>query len=183
MPDVAPIHAVKSEQINEDVEMRTKSKLFMLTVAAMLCGAGDAQARPPKAQAKMFPFAIDVPFQEEPVEILNYGSLTLLASCRSNEPVGYDTASLLATSSEGNWRVTGDQPDSFLSAGQEVVVLYGYVLTGTNAYGAPAPIAGQNAGRSIRAASGETIIVLADSVAFLFSDGCTFTGLAYLLKD
>jgi hypothetical protein len=91
---------------------------------------------------------------------------------------------LLATSSEDGWRVTSNQPNSGLSAGTEVVVLTGQVFAGTEVYGNLGQIpVDQLAGRSIRAASGETIIVIRDSVACLFSDGCTFTGLAYLLKD
>jgi hypothetical protein len=79
--------------------------------------------------------------------------------------------------------VNTNLPDSSLSAGETAVVLTGQVFTGTDVYGSLRIPVDQPGGRSILAASGETIIVLRDSVAVLFGDGCTFTGLAYLFKD
>jgi hypothetical protein len=94
-----------------------------------------------------------------PVSILTHGPLTLVASCRNDDPTGYDSADLIATSSEDGWRVTSDQPGEGLPAEAEVVALTGYVVNGTDVYGAPREIAGEVAGRSIEAASGETIIL------------------------
>jgi hypothetical protein len=90
-------------QINKPEDAPVRTAILLLTAASVALLSANAMAGP-KVRVTTVPFSVSLQSDADPVTILTHGPLTLFASCRNDDPTGYDTADLIATSSEDGWR-------------------------------------------------------------------------------